>query len=87
MPWVEEQPGGPALVQDFLQQCWIPIGRALARHEREEALAIAMKYFTGSAVVPPEARAALEPSLPGVGSADCFAPRFPGAVNQSDQRI
>ena len=63
MPWVEEQPGGAALVQDFLQQCWIPIGRAFARHEREEALAIAMKYFTGSAVVPPEARAALEPSL------------------------
>jgi pimeloyl-ACP methyl ester carboxylesterase len=63
LPWVEEQPGGHAVVQDFFQRCWIPVGRAFAQHKREEALATAMKYFTGNSVVPPDARAALEPSL------------------------
>jgi pimeloyl-ACP methyl ester carboxylesterase len=63
MSWVAEQPGGAALVQEFFAHCWLPLGRAFAQGRHEEALAIAMKYFTGSAVVSPEARAALEPSL------------------------
>jgi non-heme chloroperoxidase len=63
MSWVEEQPGGAALVQEFFGRCWLPLGRAFAQGRHEEALAIAMKYFTGSPVVSPEARAALEPSL------------------------
>src|SRR5438874_1541291 len=63
MSWVAEQPGGAALVKEFFAHCWLPLGRAFAQGRHEEALAIAMKYFTGSAVVSPEARAALEPSL------------------------
>jgi len=62
-PWVEEQPGGAALVRDFFRRCWMPVRRAFAQHEREEALAIATKYFTGNFVLPPAARDALEPNL------------------------
>ena len=62
-PWVEEQPGDAALVQDFFRRCWLPVRRALARHEREEALAITTKYFTGSPSLPSEARDALESNL------------------------
>jgi len=63
-PWVEEQPGAPALVRDFFRRCWLPVRRALARHEREEALAITTKYFTGNSVLPRAARDALESNLP-----------------------
>ena len=63
LPWVEDQPGGDTLVQDFFQRCWIPLGRACARHERVKALAIAAKYFTGNSSLPAAARAALEPNL------------------------
>jgi len=63
MSWVKEQPGGAALVQEFFARCWLPLGRAFAQGRHEEALAIAMEYFTGSPVVASEARAALEPSL------------------------
>jgi len=63
LPWVEEQSGGAASVRDFFQRCWNLLGRALAQHKRREALVIALKYFTGSSVVPPAARAALEPNL------------------------
>ena len=62
-PWVEQQPGGAALVRDFFRRCWLPLQRALARHERKEALAIATKYFTGNSVLPPAARDALAPNL------------------------
>jgi non-heme chloroperoxidase len=62
-PWVDEQPGGAALVRDFFRRCWLPVRRAFARHEREEALAIATKYFTGNSVLPPAARDALELNL------------------------
>jgi non-heme chloroperoxidase len=62
-PWVEEQPGDAALVRDFFRRCWLPVTRAFARHQREEALAITTKYFTGNSVLPPPARAALEPNL------------------------
>ena len=62
-PWVEEQPGDAALVRDFFRRCWLPVRRALARHEREEALAITTKYFTGSPSLPSEARDALESNL------------------------
>jgi len=61
--WVEEQPGGAALVQDFFRRCWVPVRRAFARHNREEVLAIASTYFTGNPVMPPAARDALEPNL------------------------
>ena len=63
LPWVEGQLGGDAFVQDFFQRCWIPVGRALARHERVGALAIAAKYFTGNSLPPPAARAAMEPNM------------------------
>lgn len=63
LPWVKEQPGGAALVRDFFQRCWDPLGQAFARHKRDEALTIATKYFTGSSELPPAARAALEPNL------------------------
>src|SRR5207237_1971094 len=33
--WVEKQPGGAALVQDFFRRCWVPVRRAFARHKRE----------------------------------------------------
>src|SRR5205814_10252050 len=62
-PWVEQQPGGAALVRDFFRRCWLPLKGALARHERKEALTIAAKYFTGNSVLPPAAREALEPNL------------------------
>src|SRR5204863_6924246 len=62
-PWVEQQPGGSALVRDFFRRCWLPLKGALARHERKEALTIATKYFTGNSVLPPAAREALEPNL------------------------
>ena len=62
-PWVEQQPGGAALVRDFFRRCWLPLKGALARHEREQALAIATKYFTGNSVLPPAARDALESNL------------------------
>src|SRR5205085_1320896 len=62
-PWVEQQPGGSALVRDFFRRCWLPLKGALARHERKEALTIAAKYFTGNSVLPPAAREALEPNL------------------------
>ena len=61
--WVEEQPGGAALVQDFFRRCWVPVRRAFARHKREEVLAIASTYFTGNPVMPPAARDALGPNL------------------------
>jgi len=61
--WVEEQPGGAALVRDFFRRCWVPVRRAFARHKREEVLAIASTYFTGNPVMPPAARDALEPNL------------------------
>ena len=61
--WVEKQPGGAALVQDFFRRCWVPVRRAFARHKREEVLAIASTYFTGNPVMPPAARDALEPNL------------------------
>ena len=63
LPWVEEQPGGKAFVRDFWQRLWTPLGRALARHERVEALAIAAKYFTGTPLLPTAFRAALEPNF------------------------
>jgi pimeloyl-ACP methyl ester carboxylesterase len=63
LPLVEEQPGGEAFVRDFWQRLWIPLGRALALHERVEALAIAAKYFTGTPLLPTAARVALEPNL------------------------
>src|SRR5437870_4243660 len=62
-PWVEEQSGGAALVQDFFRRCWVPVRRAFARHKREEVLAIASTYFTGNPLMPPAARDALEPNL------------------------
>ena len=62
-PWVDEQPGDAALVRDFFRCCWLPVTRALARHKREEALAIAAEYFTGNSVLPPAFRDALEPNL------------------------
>jgi non-heme chloroperoxidase len=62
-PGVEEQPGDAVLVRDFCRRCWSPVSRALARHKREEALAITTKYFTGNSVLPPAARDALEPNL------------------------
>jgi len=61
--WVEEQPGGAALVRDFFRRCWVPVRRAFARHKREEVLVIASTYFTGNPVMPPAARDALEPNL------------------------
>src|SRR2546423_3206836 len=61
--WVEEQPGGAALVQDFFRRCWVPVRRAFARHKRKEVLVIASTYFTGNPVLPPAARDALEPNL------------------------
>src|SRR2546429_8263415 len=67
LPWVEGQPGGDALVQDFFQRCWIPVGRALARQEPVEALAIAAKYFTGHSGLPPAACAPFETQIQGVG--------------------
>src|SRR5438094_4875747 len=45
--WVEKQPGGAALVQDFFRRCWVPVRRAFARHKREEVLVIATTYFNG----------------------------------------
>jgi len=61
--WVEDQPGGAALAQDFFRRCWVPVRRAFARHKREEVLAITSTYFTGNPVMPPAARDALEPNL------------------------
>src|SRR6266404_4263123 len=63
LPWVEGQPGGDAFVEDFFHRCWIPVGRALDRRERVGALAIAAKYFTGNSLLPPAARAAMEPNM------------------------
>jgi len=62
-PWLQEKPGDATLVRDFFRRCWLPVRRALARHEREEALAIATKYFTGNSVLPRAARDALESNL------------------------
>jgi len=61
--WVEDQPGGAALAQDFFRRCWVPVRRAFARHKREEVLVIASTYFTGNPVMPPATRDALEPNL------------------------
>jgi pimeloyl-ACP methyl ester carboxylesterase len=61
--WVRQQAGGAPVARDFWERFWIPLSHALARKDRPEALAIAAKYFTGDPVLPPAARAALEPNL------------------------
>jgi non-heme chloroperoxidase len=61
--WVEQQPGGASLAHDFWGRFWIPLSRALARHDRAGGLAIAATYFTGDPALPAAARAALEPNL------------------------
>ncbi len=79
LPWVKEQPGGAALVRDFFQRCWDPLGQAFARHKRDEVFYRQLRAPAGRARRP-------RTKLARVGNPDGFAESFRDAAGTSAQR-
>lgn len=77
--WATGLPGGDAVLADFMDRLWKPVGAAFRQGDKELALRTSIKFFIGDDVLdqlPAEVRQVLEENLAGweafTTSADCF---------------
>lgn len=77
--WANGLPGGDAVLADFMNRFWAPVGAAFRKGDKELALRTSVKFFIGDDVLdqlPPDVRQAMDQDISGweafTTSLDCF---------------